>query len=138
MLDGVLQLSLICAVSFTVTENSAPLYSPNYGAEYARPENFSSRPERGELLFSFAEDSRMRLPHQLVGTRDDGWRELKSITVTDESISARFSFELAAGGSVEIDRMTGEVRVRYGNILWGHKQIVGRCDRYEAPTQRRF
>lgn len=138
MLDGALQLSLICAVSFSVTDSSTTSLNPGYGGAPVYAESTRRNQLEGELRFEFSENSRMRLPHQLGGSRDDGWRELKNVSVVDEKITARFSLEFAVGGQVEIDRMTGDVRVRYGNLLWGDGQIVGRCDRYEAPVERRF
>ena len=138
MLDEIFQLSLICAVSFTVTDSSMSMVSPGYGNPPVMAQRSTSREASGELMLAFDQDSRMRLPHQLVSGRDNGWRELKSIVVADNKINARFNFEMTVGGRVEVDRISGDIRVQYGNVLWGHKQIIGRCDRYEAPTERRF
>lgn len=131
-------LSLLCTVTFTVTDTNSSQTHLNYGSPPVRSQSTSQREASGPLNVELGANDRIRLPRQLVSGRDQGWRDLKDLQVDETSIQAKFTFSPTVGGSVSIDRMTGEVRARWGNILWGHNSLGGECRPSEVRSEPLF
>ena len=70
------------------------------------------------------------------GSGRDGWRDLTDVTISDNEIRGRFSFNWLNRPTVVIDRMTGEIRITESNVLIGRSSFVGDCERAEMDTPR--
>lgn len=131
-------LSLACAVSFEVAETSSSQMRLDYGAPPIGSETTTMRPADGQAFVELGAENRIRLPRQLVSGRDEGWRALRDVASSDTAIIAKFTFAPTVNGTININRMTGEIRVRWGNFLWGSRSMDGDCRPYEQPTTRLF
>ena len=138
LVESALSLSLICAVTYDVTDTATTSVTPNFGEMPMQGKIETQRQVAGQVYFQFEESNRIRLPNKSVGHRDDGWREVTAIEIQDQKITGRFPYRMAIGGQFEIDRMNGEVKVRIGNILVGYVSMRGSCEPYEAPATRLF
>lgn len=136
--EATFAVHLLCAVSFSMSDTSTTSINPGYGQLPVTGEIVSRQQVQGEVRVRFGEQNRIRLPHQIVRARDDGWRELTDIEIADERIVAKFQYKFAEAGTLEIDRMNGEVRARMGNMITGYYTLVGKCTSQEMPRERLF
>lgn len=136
--DTALVLNLLCAVSFNMNDTSTTSINPTYGQPPVTGAVTSRREVHGETLVQIGEANRIRLPHHIVRSRDDGWRELTDLSVNDDRITAKFQYKFAETGTLDVDRMTGEIRARMGNVLAGYYNLVGRCFPQEVRKERLF
>ena len=90
--------------------------------------------ERVVIVFD-GEAGRVRMPPALQpnirGRSEDGWRPLSEIEVSDDRITARFSFNFIDKPSIRIDRVTGMVEIR-GMAF----NFQGECQPYDAEVRR--
>ena len=133
-----LALSLMCAVSFDVSETSSSQMTLNYGTPPISSQTTTARETAGRAFVELGEQDRLRLPRQLLSGRDEGWRTLRDVVRSDTSITAKFTFSTMLNGTVTIDRMTGEIRARWGNLLLGFSSMDGECRPYERSAERLF
>lgn len=137
--EAVLSLSLVCDVTFTVTDTTRSNTHLDYGSPAIATQTETPRQVTDRLFVELGPDrSRIRLPQQLSRPNEQGWRDLKEVSVGNEAIGAKFTFYPTVGGSLTINRMNGEVRARWGNLLFGSNSLAGDCRPYEAPTTRMF
>lgn len=83
---------------------------------------------------------RVRAPSELfatvTGRRQDFWREMTDVTMTDREISGRHSPNAVSRMTVEIDRMTGSIQINVSDFLAGGTSFVGDCQ--VAPSAPLF
>lgn len=133
-----LVLSLVCSVTFSVTDTATTSVQPSYGQLPIHGSVETERQVDGKIYFDFGDTSRMKVPDQLAGVRDDGWRNLSDLEITDQKIIGRYALRLGGAGTFEIDRMDGSVRTRAGNIIVGYRTMRGHCEPYSLPRERLF
>ncbi|WP_312815879.1 hypothetical protein [Brevundimonas sp.] len=139
LIEGALALSLLCNVTYDLTDTATTSFSNTPGDMPSHGKIETTRTHNGQLYVEIDDEgSRIRLPDRYITRSDDGWRTLTQVTSTESSIDGRFSFRTTIGGRMEIDRMTGNIRASIGNFVFGYVVFRGSCDRYEAPTERRF
>lgn len=139
IVEAVLSLSLVCDVTFTVTDTTSSNTRLEYGSPSIATQTETPRQVSDRLFVELGPDkNRMRLPRQLSRPNEEGWRDLKELAVADQSLEAKFTLFPTVGGTVTINRMTGEVRARWGNLLFGSNSLAGDCRPYEVPTTRMF
>jgi len=137
--EAVLSLSLVCDVTFTVTDTTSSSTRLDYGSPSISTQTETPRRVTDRLFVELGENAnRIRLPRQLSRPSEEGWRDLKDLAVADQAIDAKFTFYPTVGGTVTINRMTGEIRARWGNLLFGSNSLAGDCRPYEVPTTRMF
>lgn len=137
--ETVLSLSLVCDVAFTVTDTTSSSTQLDYGRPPISTQTEMPRRVTDRLFVELGPGrNRIRLPRQLSRPNEEGWRDLKELAVADQAIDAKFTFYPTVGGSITINRMNGEVRARWGNLLFGSNSLAGDCRPYEAPTTRLF
>ncbi len=65
----------------------------------------------------------------LAGGGQDGWRELRDLVITDREIQGRFSYNWINAPLVIINRMTGDIEIRAGDLVAGQANFRGDCQR---------
>lgn len=63
----------------------------------------------------------------IAGDRQDFWRDLRDVVITDREISGSMKPNLVSRLIVVIDRMSGEIRINYNDPLGGSTAFVGDC-----------
>ncbi len=63
----------------------------------------------------------------IVGDRQDFWRDLRDVVITDREIRGSMKPNLVSRLNVVIDRMSGEIRINYNDPLGGSAAFVGDC-----------
>lgn len=64
----------------------------------------------------------------VTGRRQDQWRELTDVTITERAITGRHSPNLFSRMEVIINRMTGDIQITVSDITAGGSSFRGDCE----------
>ncbi len=73
---------------------------------------------------------------EIAGRGENGWRRLTEMTITEDEVRARFSLNWINKPLVIINRRTGDIEIRAGDVVAGSAGFRGDCR--PSPRERLF
>jgi len=130
-----LRLDLICQGQADIgTSETTDIGEPGGPINFVTTNGRNRVPERVSISFN-ENGGRIRLPDSMLpsirGRSEDGWRPLANVSIGEDLITGRMSFNFIDKPSVRLDRVTGTVEIR--GIA---SSFTGECQPYDSQARR--